>query len=135
MIEGPYARLLAESVNLGPARSEPVHLTVSLQRNVEPVLLTSWARDRGLSVRWREGDDWATVEGSASAVAAAFGVSVRDYRIRAGVDAGRVFYASPSSRASRRRRAPRSPVSAGSSATPPPRPTGHPCRATSPAVG
>lgn len=95
VIEGPYARLLAESVNLGPARSEPVHLTVSLQRNVEPVLLTSWARDRGLSVRWREGDDWATVEGSASAVAAAFGVSVRDYRIRAGVDAGRVFYASP----------------------------------------
>ena len=92
---GPYARLLAESVNLGPAHSEPIQVTAALRHSAEPVLLTEWAREQRLSVRWRDGDDWAMVEGSSDAVASAFGVSVRQYRIRRGADSGRLFYASP----------------------------------------
>lgn len=95
VIGGPYARLLAESADLGPARSDRVQLTASLYRRAEPVALHAWARAHGLSVRWRDGDDWAFVEGTPGAVGNAFGVDVRDYRTRAGTDAGRVFYASP----------------------------------------
>jgi len=95
LIDGPYARLLAESVNLGPVSAGGVQVTAALQRSAEPVLLTGWARDHDLVVRWRAGDDWAVVEGSPSAVASAFGVSMRQYRIQRGADSGRVFYASP----------------------------------------
>ena len=42
-------------------------------------------------MRWRPGDDWAIVHGPPTEVAAAFGVSVHDYRGRR----GQVFYASP----------------------------------------
>ena len=94
-VGGPYARLLAESVDLGPVDSETVQLTAALNRTGEPVLLTGWARDHGLSVRWRHGDDWAVVRGASAAVSSAFGVSVRQYRVHGGADSGRVFYASP----------------------------------------
>lgn len=94
-IAGPYARLLAQAADLGPAREDRVHVTASLHRPARPVLLQGWARDRDLTVRWRDGDDWAVIEGSPSAVADAFGVAVRDYRTRGGPDSGRVFYASP----------------------------------------
>ena len=50
-----------------------------------------WASSRGLSVRWRPGEEWAIVEGAAPDVADAFGVAVHDYRGRR----GQVFYASP----------------------------------------
>lgn len=89
-IGGPYARLLAAATDLGPARSGRVQLTAALNRAAEPVRLAGWARDRGLSVRWRDGDQWAVVEGPAPAVADAFGLEVHDYR---GPDG--VFYASP----------------------------------------
>ncbi|MBU3751223.1 MAG: peptidase S53, partial [Mycobacterium sp.] len=94
-IGGPYARFLAESTDLGPARSERVRLTASLHRRTEPVRTRVWAHKHGLAVQWRDGDDWAVIEGSAAAVAAAFGVAVRDYRTQGSADPGRVFYASP----------------------------------------
>lgn len=94
LIGGPFARLLAEATDLGPARAQQVQLTAALNRPSEPVRLIDWASDHGLSVRWRAGDAWAIVEGRSQAVADAFGVAVHDYRAR-GPDAGRVFYASP----------------------------------------
>lgn len=94
-IGGPYARYLAESNDLGPARSDSVELTAALRNRTEPVLLGTWAHRHGLSVRWRAGDDWAVIEGAPVAVADAFGIAVRDYRIRRGDDAGTVFTASP----------------------------------------
>lgn len=94
-IGGPYARLLAQSTDLGPADSGAVRIVASLQRRADPVALRAWAATRGLAVDWRTGDDWAVVAGSPAAVGAAFAVAVRDYRLSAGPDAGRVFYASP----------------------------------------
>lgn len=94
-IGGPYARLLTESTDLGPARSGRVQLTAALHGRTEPVRLIGWARAHGLSVRWRDGDNWAVVEGAPAAVAEAFGVAVRDYRSRDGSEPGRVFAASP----------------------------------------
>jgi kumamolisin len=94
-IGGPYARLLTESTDLGPARSGRVQVTAALHRRAEPVHLIGWARAHGLSVRWRDGDSWAVVEGAPAAVAEAFGVAVRDYRSRDGSEPGRVFAASP----------------------------------------
>lgn len=94
-ISGPYGRLLAQSADLGPARAERVQVTAALHGPSEPTHLSAWAREHGLSVLWRAGDDWAVIEGAAAAVAEAFDVAVRDYRVRAGSDVGRVFYASP----------------------------------------
>lgn len=93
-IAGPYGRLLTQAVDLGVARDEVVRVTASLYRGAEPVVLAAWTRAHGLSVRWRPGDDWAVIEGAPTAVARAFGVPVHRYRIRAGADSGRVFYAS-----------------------------------------
>ncbi len=95
VITGPYARLLSGAADLGTARGDAVRLTAALHRAAAPVELERWGRANGLSVRWRDGDDWASLEGSPSAVAGALRVPVRDYRIRRGPDAGRVFYASP----------------------------------------
>ena len=94
VIGGPYARLLAESVDLGPSRDGSVLLTVALRERSEPVRLGAWAQPQGLSVHWTEGEDWAVVEGSPAAMSEAFGIPVRDYRIQFGTDSGRVFYAS-----------------------------------------
>ena len=90
-IGGPYARLLAEAADLGPARQQSVRVTVALHAPARPARLTAWAGARGLAVHWRDGDPWAIVEGRAQSVAAAFDVSVHDYRDRS----GQVFYASP----------------------------------------
>ncbi len=95
VIGGPYARLLTESAYLGPKRSGPVQLTAALRGSTEPVLLEDWAHTHGLRVRWRDGDNWAVIEGDPTAVGAAFGVEVGEYRIQGGPDRGRVFYASP----------------------------------------
>jgi kumamolisin len=95
VIGGPYARLLAQSADLGPARFDRVQLTAALQRRAEPLRLRSWADSRGLTVDWRNGDDWAVISGSPAAVSDAFGVTVRGYRTRGGPDAGQLFYASP----------------------------------------
>lgn len=95
LIAGPYGRLLAESVDLGPARVDRVQLTAALRRVTRPVELMDWASGRGLSVRWRNGDTWAIVEGAPVAIAGSFNVAVHDYRSRGGPDSGRVFYASP----------------------------------------
>ena len=94
VIGGPYARLLAESSDLGPTGNGSVRLTAELQQHSEPVRLGAWARQHDLSVRWPHGEDWAIIEGPPAAVADAFGIPVRDYRIRSGADSGRVFYAS-----------------------------------------
>ena len=75
----------------GPGEGQ---VTAALYRRAEPVALSAWARARGLSVRWRHGDDWAFVEGRRGA-RQGVGVTVRDYRTRGGTDPGRVFYASP----------------------------------------
>ena len=95
VISGPYARMLAQAADLGPARDGVVQMTAQLQDKKQPVRLTEWAGAHHLSVRWRGGDDWALIEGAPAAVAEAFGLPVRDYRIRGGPDDGRVFYASP----------------------------------------
>lgn len=91
VIDGPYARLLAQATDLGPARDPRVQLIAELHDDGQPVRLTGWARMRGLSVRWRQGDQWAVLEGPPAAVSDALGVDVHDYRDRQGV----VFYASP----------------------------------------
>ena len=83
-IDGPYARLLAESTDLGPARGAPVRLIAALNRPALPRRLNQWASLRGLTVHWRDGDAWAVVEGAPDVVAAAFGVSIRRYRARGG---------------------------------------------------
>jgi len=95
LIGGPFARLLAESTDLGPTDAPEVQITAELNRPAEPVRLIDWSADRGLSVRWRAGDPWAIVEGRPRAVADAFGVAVHDYRAGRGPEPGRVFYASP----------------------------------------
>ena len=90
-IDGPYARLLSDSTDLGPARDDRIQLTAALRDDDEPVALSNWAQSHGLSVRWRSGDDWAIVEGPPTAISDALGVTVHDYRDRKGT----VFYASP----------------------------------------
>ena len=95
-VGGAYARMLASSTDLGPAHGDRVRITASLKESARPQHLDAWARSRNLSVRWRHGDEWAVIEGAATAVARAFGVPVRHYRARQGPEPGRVFYASPS---------------------------------------
>jgi kumamolisin len=91
-ITGPYADLLASSIDLGPAaRDKHVQLTAALHHPQRPELLQEWSASRGLSVRWRDGDPWAVVEGPAAAISAAFEVDVHDYRARR----GQLFYAAP----------------------------------------
>ncbi|GAY17776.1 S53 family peptidase [Mycobacterium sp. shizuoka-1] len=91
VIAGPFARLLAQAVDLGPARTERVQLTAELQAPTEPVALSRWARSHGLTMHWRDGDTWAVLEGAPGAISRALDVSVNDYRRTS----GRVFYASP----------------------------------------
>ncbi len=93
VIGGPYARVLAAATDLGPARFNPVHLTASLRTSAEPVRLTAWAGNHGLSVRWRPGDDWAVIEGTPADTADAFNVAIHDYRLRD--PTAQLFYASP----------------------------------------
>jgi len=90
-ISGPYASLLASSVDLGPAQTDHVQLTAALRDDARPDLLMGWAVQQNLSVRWRPGDSWAILEGAPEAVSGAFDVDVHDYRGKR----GQVFYASP----------------------------------------
>jgi kumamolisin len=91
VIGGPLALLLASSTDLGPSRDGGVQLTVTLPDSARPQTLIEWAGAHRMSVRWRQGDAWAVVEGAAQDVATAFDVPVNDYRGRK----GQVFYASP----------------------------------------
>ena len=95
VINGPYATLLDTADDLGPSRGGRVQLTAALRAASRPVELDRWAGANGLSLRWRDGDAWAVIEGNPTSVSAAFGVAVHDYRARSGPQAGRVFYASP----------------------------------------
>lgn len=90
-IAGPYAALLAASADLGPADGDRAQLTAALRGTSSPHRLIQWAREHRLAIRWRDGQDWAVVEGPPQAVARAFDVEVHDYRGRR----GQVFYASP----------------------------------------
>lgn len=90
-VSGPYADLLASSTDLGPARDEHVQVTAALHQAQRPELLQNWSADHGLSVRWRDGDQWAVVEGPGAAISAAFDVDVHDYRGQR----GQLFYAAP----------------------------------------
>ncbi len=90
-IGGPFADLLASSTDLGPAGEEPVELTAALHQPRHPERLFRWADERGLSVRWRDGDAWAVVEGPAASVSAALDIDVHDYRGQR----GQLFYAAP----------------------------------------
>ena len=90
LIGGPLGRLLANSTDLGPARSGHAQITAALRDSTRPQALIAWAKDRGLSVQWRAGDDWAFVEGTPRNMGSAFGVAVHDYRGRSGQN----FYAS-----------------------------------------
>ena len=88
-IGGPFAALLSSTTDLGPAH-RPVRVTAALRGTTRPDSLFTWAHDHALTVRWREDDNWAVIEGAARAVGAALDVAVHDFRNRA----GRVFYAS-----------------------------------------
>jgi kumamolisin len=90
-IDGPFASLLADSTDLGPARGDHVQLTAKLKAAAHPDGLIGWADEQHISVRWRPGDDWAIVEGTPHDVASAFGVEIHDYRGKKGQE----FYASP----------------------------------------
>ncbi|WP_167103935.1 protease pro-enzyme activation domain-containing protein [Mycobacterium sp. DL592] len=92
VIPGPYASLLAASSNLGPSHADDAQLTFTLSGTTRPGTLIGWAQSRGLTVRWRDGDDWAVVSGPAQRLSDAFAVPIHDYRGRR----GQVFYASPS---------------------------------------
>lgn len=94
-IGGAYARLLADATDLGPASDPRVQITAELNQPSAPRDLQAWAGSRNLSVRWRDGDGWAVIEGTAGAVTKAFGIAVRQYQIRHGPEQGRTFYASP----------------------------------------
>lgn len=94
-IDGPYARLLSESADLGPSRFHTARVTAALQQASEPTGLSAWAHAHGLKVQWHRGEDWAIIHGAPSVVSKAFGIPVRDYRISEGAESGRVFYASP----------------------------------------
>lgn len=94
-IGGPYGRLLAEATDLGPTRFDRVQVTAALLQGSEPAALIRWAGERRLSVRWKDGNSWAVIDGAPSAMADAFGVTVHDYRIEGGREPDRVFYASP----------------------------------------
>lgn len=88
-ITGPYADLLSQ--DLGPARETRVQLTAELPDAETPQALGDWARQQSLGMRWRPGDRWAILDGTPTAVGAAFGIEVHDYRS----PDGEVFYASP----------------------------------------
>jgi kumamolisin len=89
LISGPLGRFLTESTDLGAAHGHRAELTVALRDSAPPHLLIDWAEREGLSVRWRAGDDWASVGGPAVDLGRAFGVPVNDYRSHD----GQVFYA------------------------------------------
>lgn len=89
-IGGPLGRFLADSVDLGVAGGHSVQVTVALHDSARPAALIEWAKQRGLSVRWRTGDNFAYVEGVAQDFGRAFEVSVHDYRS----PDGQLFYAS-----------------------------------------
>jgi kumamolisin len=100
VITGPYARLLRTAADLGPSRRDSVRITVELHGSAKPLALLNWADAHGLSVQWEDGEDWASIEGSARRMAEAFDVPVHDYRR----STGEQFYAST--------RQPRVPVDA-----------------------
>ncbi len=91
---GPYAALLRETADLGPA-SGLMSLTAALHGSDRPTRLIRWASGHGLHVRWRPGDPWAVLTGPSPAAASALEVDIHDYRVRRGESAGEVFYASP----------------------------------------
>jgi kumamolisin len=91
LIGGPYSYLLASSTDLGPSRRADTQLTAALREATRPQTLFDWADSNGLAVHWRQGQEWAVVEGAATNVAKAFDVQVHDYRGQR----GQVFYASP----------------------------------------
>jgi len=91
VIDGPFASLLAASVDLGPSRDEHVQLIAMLRDDRRPAALMDWASHHGLSVQWRDDDSWAVLEGPPDHVAAALTVEVHDYRGQR----GQQFYASP----------------------------------------
>ncbi len=91
LIGGPFALLLGASTDLGPSHRDNTQLTVALRDTKQPDQLVGWARNQGLSVRWRPGHNWAVVAGDAEKVGTAFGVQVHDYRGQR----GQLFYASP----------------------------------------
>lgn len=90
-ITGPYAALLNNSADLGPANSGDVRLTAALRPGSAPDRLGDWATRQGLSVAWRTGDPWAVLVGAPTAMARALDLDIHDYRGRR----GNVFYASP----------------------------------------
>ncbi|SDP29407.1 kumamolisin [Nakamurella panacisegetis] len=81
---GPLAALLLSSTDLGPAVDANVGAVVSLHRRDRPQVLSAWAGQHGVSVDWHPGDDWASIHGSAAALAQAFRVPVHDYRAHDG---------------------------------------------------
>lgn len=88
VISGPYAYLLAVSTDLGDSGSH-VTLTAELRGSGQPRALAEWTAAHDLTFRWRNGQNWATIEGPAPALSEALGLDIHDYKGRR----GHVFYA------------------------------------------
>jgi kumamolisin len=87
---GTVASLSASAGTLiGPSHAKSVSFLVLLQSSAEPTCLEQWASSADLSVKWTEGQKWASISGPARAVDRGFGVSIDDYRSAA----GKVVYA------------------------------------------
>ena len=92
LIAGPFAGLLAQSTDLGPAHSEPVRITAEPARPaIPPVRLTAWASPRR-RVHWRAGRRPGDRRGMPGAVADA---SRSDGARRPHFGRGARFYAAP----------------------------------------
>jgi len=91
LITGPYAQILAGSIDLGADANSQVQLTAALRDTTRPQALIGWAQRHGLSVRWQPAQTWAYIDGAAGNIASAFDVVVHNYRS----PEGQLFYASP----------------------------------------
>lgn len=74
---------------IGPTHVKSVSFLVLLSARTEPTCLDQWAESSGLSVKWADGQNWATVTGSPRAVDRDFRVSIDNYRAAS----GKVVYA------------------------------------------
>jgi kumamolisin len=65
---------------IGPTHVKAVSFLVLLSARTQPTCLDQWAGSNGLTVKWADGQNWATVSGSPRAVDRDFRVSIDNYR-------------------------------------------------------
>jgi kumamolisin len=78
---GTRATLSASpGTRIGPTRAKSVSFLVLLHSSAPPTCLEQWASSAHLSVKWTEGQRWASISGPPLAVDRGFHVSIDDYR-------------------------------------------------------